>query len=93
VEADTDLDKGLKTHCVYAAILNAEQIYMDQTGHFPAISSGGNAWSYMSMMEIQSWLNQSNNKAGQRLRSFKVMEQKMIARGIKPRLMTLVNEA
>jgi hypothetical protein len=34
-----------------------------------------------------------NNKAGELLRSFQVMEQKLTLRGLKPKLMTLENEA
>jgi hypothetical protein len=34
-----------------------------------------------------------NNKAGELLRSFQVMEQKMNSRGLTPKLMTLDNEA
>jgi hypothetical protein len=34
-----------------------------------------------------------SNKAGELLRSFQVMEQKLTSRGLKPKLMTLDNEA
>jgi hypothetical protein len=34
-----------------------------------------------------------NNKAGEILRSFQVMEQKLSPRGLKPKLMTLDNDA
>jgi hypothetical protein len=34
-----------------------------------------------------------NNKAGEILRSFQVMEQNLTSRGLKPKLMTLDNEA
>jgi hypothetical protein len=42
VEAETKLDNGVKNHCIYTAILDAGQIYTDQTGCFPVISSKGN---------------------------------------------------
>jgi hypothetical protein len=48
MESETDLDKGLKTHCIYEAILDTRQIYTDQTGRLPVIS-----WYYMNMMEMQ----------------------------------------
>jgi hypothetical protein len=38
---ETNLDDGLKTHCIYAAVLDAGKIYIDQTGRFPVISSKG----------------------------------------------------
>jgi hypothetical protein len=34
-----------------------------------------------------------NNKAAELLRSFQVMEQKLTSRGLKPKLLTLDNEA
>jgi hypothetical protein len=34
-----------------------------------------------------------NNKAAKRLRSFKVMEQKLTSKGLKPKIMTLDKEA
>jgi hypothetical protein len=44
-EAETASDSGLKTHCVYAATVDAGQIYTDQTGCFPVLSSRGNKYS------------------------------------------------
>jgi hypothetical protein len=43
-EADTYLDDGLKTHCVYAATVDAGQIYTDQTGRFSVMASKGNKY-------------------------------------------------
>jgi hypothetical protein len=42
---DTDLENGIKTNCIYAATIYAGQIYTDQTGRFPVISSKGNKYS------------------------------------------------
>jgi hypothetical protein len=42
LESDTDLDHGIKTQYVYAATIDAGQIYTDQTGRFPVVSSKGN---------------------------------------------------
>jgi hypothetical protein len=39
---DTDLDYGIKTNCIYAATIDAGQIYTDETGRFTVISSKGN---------------------------------------------------
>jgi hypothetical protein len=86
----------VKTHCTYAAVLDAGQIYTDKTGRFPVISSRGN----VSIMVLYEYDGDAiitepikNNKAGELLRSFQVMEQKITFRGIKPKLMTLINEA
>jgi hypothetical protein len=39
MKSESDLDDGIKTHCIYAAVVDAGQIYTDQTGRFPVISS------------------------------------------------------
>jgi hypothetical protein len=96
MESETDLDKRLKTHCIYTAILDAVQIYTDQTGYFPIISSRGNV-SIMVLYEYDRNAIMAepikNNKAGELLRSFQVMEQKLAFRGLKPKLMMLDSEA
>jgi hypothetical protein len=38
---ESDIDHGIKTQFVYAATIDAGQIYTDQTGRFPVISSQG----------------------------------------------------
>jgi hypothetical protein len=96
MESETDSDKSLKTHCIYAAVLDAGQIYTDQTGSFPVISSIGNV-SIMVLYEYDG--NEimdepiKHNKAGEPLRSFQVMDQKLTSRGLKPKRMTLDNDA
>jgi predicted DNA repair protein MutK len=39
---ESDIDHGIKTQFIYAATIDAGQIYTDQTGRFPVISSKGN---------------------------------------------------
>jgi hypothetical protein len=39
------LDQGIKTRYVYAATIDAGQIYTDQTGRFPVISIKGNKYN------------------------------------------------
>jgi hypothetical protein len=41
---DPDIDHGIKTQFVYAAAIDAGQIYTDQTGRFPVASSKGNKY-------------------------------------------------
>jgi hypothetical protein len=39
---EPEIDHGIKTQFVYAATIDAGQIYTDQTGRFPVVSSKGN---------------------------------------------------
>jgi hypothetical protein len=41
---EPDLDHGIKTQFVYAATIDAGQIYTDQKGRFPVVSSNGNKY-------------------------------------------------
>jgi hypothetical protein len=41
---EPDLDQGIKTQFVYAATIDAGQIYTVQTGRFPVVSSKGNTY-------------------------------------------------
>jgi hypothetical protein len=41
---EPDLDQGIKTQYVYAATIDAGQIYTDQTGQFPVVSVKGNKY-------------------------------------------------
>jgi hypothetical protein len=47
------LDHGIKTQFVYAATIDAGQIYTDQTGRFPVVSSKGNKY-IMILYDIDS---------------------------------------
>jgi hypothetical protein len=94
--SESNLDDGIKTHHIYAAVEDAGQICTDQTGRFPVISSRGN----VSIMVLYEYDGNAiiaepikNNKAAELLRSFQVMEQKLTSRGLTPKLMTLDNEA
>jgi hypothetical protein len=50
MKSESNLDDGIKTHNIYAAVVDAGQIYTDQTGRFPVISSKGNV-SFMVLYE------------------------------------------
>jgi hypothetical protein len=77
--SESNLDDEIKTQCIYAAVVDAGQIYTDQTGRFPAISSRGNV-SIMVLYEYDRNAIMAepikNDKAAELLRSFQVMEQK-----------------
>jgi hypothetical protein len=44
IVTEPDLDHGIKNQFVYAATIDAGQIYTDQTGRFPVVSSKGNKY-------------------------------------------------
>jgi hypothetical protein len=93
---EPDLDHGIKTQFVYAATIDAGQIYTDQTGIFPVVSIKGNnyimiLYDYDSNTILAQLIK--DRTAPELLRAFQVMEQELVARGLKPKLMKLDNEA
>jgi hypothetical protein len=90
------LDQGIKTQYVYAVTIDAGQIYNDQTGRFPVVSSKGNKY-IMILYDYDSNAIMAqpikDRTAPELLRAFQVMEQELAARGLKPKLMKLDNEA
>jgi hypothetical protein len=44
LDSENDQDHGIKTQYVYAATIDAGQIYTDQTGRLPVVSSKGNKY-------------------------------------------------
>jgi hypothetical protein len=93
---ETDLDQGIKTHYVYSPTIDAGQIYTDKTGRSPVVSSKGNKYImilyyYYSNATMAQPIK--DRTAPELLRAFQVMEQKLVARGLKPKLMKLDNEA
>jgi hypothetical protein len=95
IMAELDLDQGIKTQYVYAATIDAVQIYTDQTGQLPVVSSKGNKYimilyDYDSNAIFAQPIK--DRTAPELLRVFQVMEQELVARGLKPKLMKLNNE-
>jgi hypothetical protein len=79
-----------------AATIDAGQIYTDQTGLFPVVSSKGNKYimifyDYDSNAIMVQPIKERT--AAELLRAFQVIEQELVARGLKPELMKLDNEA
>jgi hypothetical protein len=93
---ETDIDHGIKTQLVYAAPIDAGQIYTDQTGRFPVVSSKANKY-IMILYDYDSnaILAQpiKDRTAPELLKAFQIMEQELVARGLTPKLMKLDNEA
>jgi hypothetical protein len=93
---ESDIDHGIKTQFVYAATIDAGQIYTDQTVRFPVVSSKGNKcivilYDYDSNAILAHPIK--DRTAPELLKAFQIMEQILVARGIKPKLMKLDNEA
>jgi hypothetical protein len=93
---ETDIDHGIKTQFVYAATIDAGQIYTDQTGRFPVVSSKGNKYimilyDYDSNAILAQLIK--DRTAPELLKAFQIMEQVLVARGLEPKLMKLDNEA
>jgi hypothetical protein len=93
---DADLDNRIKTNCIYATMIDVRQIYKDQTGRYPVVSRKGNkyimvVYEYDGNVILTEPIN--NRTAAELLRAFKVMEKKLTARGLQPKLMRLDNEA
>jgi hypothetical protein len=96
ITQETDIDHGIKTQFVYTATIDAGQIYTDQTGIFPVVSIRGNTY-IMILYDYDSnaILAQpiKDRTAPELLKAFQVMEQELMARCLKPKLMKLDNEA
>jgi hypothetical protein len=95
-DPDTDQDHGIKTQYIYAATIDAGQIYTDQTGIFPIVSSKGNKYimilyDYDSNAILAKPIK--DRTAPKLLKAFQFIEQELVARGLKPKLMKLDNEA
>jgi hypothetical protein len=96
IVTEPDLDNGINTQFVYAAAIAAGQIYTDQTGRFTVVSSKSNKYimilyDYDSNVILEQPIK--DRKAPEFLKAFQVMEQELVASGLKPKLMKLDNEA
>jgi hypothetical protein len=96
IDLEADQDHGIKTQYVYAATIDAGKIYTDETGIFPVVSSKGN--KYIMILydyDINAILAKpiKDRTAPELLKEFQFMEQELVARVLKPKLMKLDNEA
>jgi hypothetical protein len=96
IVTEPDIDPGIKTQFVYAATVDAGQIYTDQTGRFPVVSSKGKKYIMIlydydsNAILVQPIKDRTDPEL---LKAFQVMEQVLVARGLTPKLMKLENEA
>jgi hypothetical protein len=93
---ETDIDHGINIQFVYAATIDAGQIYTDQTGRFTVVSSKGNKY-IMVLYDYDSNAILAQpikyRTAPELLEAFQIMEQVLLTRGLKPKLMKLDSEA
>jgi hypothetical protein len=78
IDSDTDQDHGIKIQFVYAATIDAGQIYTDQTGRFPVVSSKGNKYiMILYEYDINAILAKpiKDRTAPELLKAFQFMEQ------------------
>jgi hypothetical protein len=96
INSEPDPDHGLKTQYIYDATIDAGQIYTDQTGRFTVVSRKGNKYimvlyDYDSNVILAKPIK--NRTAPELLEAFQFMEQELVSKGLKPKLMKLDNEA
>jgi hypothetical protein len=93
---NTDTNLGTKTHLVYAVLVDHGQLYTDLTGKFPVRSSKGNSYvmvcyvydcNYVKVIPIKS------RSASDWVKAYDHIHQELTAKGFKPKLQTLDNEA
>jgi hypothetical protein len=90
------VDNGIKTNCIYAATIDAKHIYTYQTEGLTVVSSKVDKcimvlYEYDSNAILTEPIK--NRALAELLRASKVMDKKVTARGLQPKLMILDNEA
>jgi hypothetical protein len=82
LDSETDQNHGVNTQFVYAATIDAGQIYTDHTGIFPVVSSKGNKY----IMILYDYDNNAilakpikDRTAPELLKAFQFMEQELVA--------------
>jgi hypothetical protein len=92
----TDTDLGTKTHLVYAVLVDQGQLYTDLTGKLLVRSIKGNSYvmvcyvydcNYVKVIPIKS------RSASEWIKAYDHIHQELTAKGFKPKLQTLDNEA
>jgi hypothetical protein len=86
----------MKTHLVYAVLVDQGQLYTYLTGKFPVRSSKGNSYvmvcyvygcNYVKVVPIKS------RSSSEWVKAYAYIHQELKAKGFKPKLQTLGNEA
>jgi hypothetical protein len=91
-----DTDLGTKTHLVYAVVVDQGQLYMDLMGKFPVPSSKGNSYvmvCYVYDCNYVKFIPMKSRSASEWVKAYDTIHQELTAKGFKPKLQTLDNEA
>jgi hypothetical protein len=92
----TDTNLGTKTHLVYAVLVDQGQLYTDLTGKFPVRSSKGNSYVMVCYIYDCNYIKvvpMKSRSASEWVKSYDHIHQELTAKGFKPKLQTLDNEA
>jgi hypothetical protein len=92
----TDTNLGTNTHLVYAVLVDQGKLYRDLTGKFPVRSSKGNLYvmvCYVYDCNYAKVVPLKSRSASEWVKSYDHIHQELAAKGSKPKLQTLDNEA
>jgi hypothetical protein len=92
----TNTNLGTKTHLCYAVLVDQGKIYTDLTGKFPVRSSKGNSYvmvCYVFDCNYVKVLPMKSRSASEWVKAYDHIHQELTAKGFKPKLQTLDNEA
>jgi hypothetical protein len=87
---------GTKTHLVYAILVDQGQIYTDLPGKFPVRSSKGNSYVIVCYIYDCNYVKvfpMKSRSASEWGKAYDQIHQELTAKGFKPKLQTLDNEA
>jgi hypothetical protein len=92
----TDTNLGTKTHLVYAVLVDQGQLYTDLTGKFPVRSSKANSYvmvCYVYDCNYVKVVPMKSRSTSEWVKAYDHIHQELTAKGFKPKLQTLDNEA
>jgi hypothetical protein len=95
-ESITPAGLGTKTHLVYAVLVDQGQLYTDLTGILPVRSSKGNWYAmvcYIFDCNYVKVVPMKSRSASEWAKAYDFIHQELTAKGFKPKLQTLDNEA
>jgi hypothetical protein len=89
-------NSGTKTHLIYAVLIDQGQLYTNLTGKFPVRSSKGNSYimvCYVYDCNYVKVVPMKSRSASEWVKAYDHIHQELTAKGFKPKLQTLDNEA
>jgi hypothetical protein len=92
----TDTSLGTKIHLVYAVLVDKGQLYTDLMEKFPVRSSKGDSYfmvSYVYDCNYVKFIPMKFRSAPEWVKAYDHIHQELTAKGFKPKLQTLSNEA